>query len=183
MKTRETLLSEGFVEIVSQTPSSLGICNKSATGACIFFHQERKQIVKIAHDPAYDVFVQWAQKHVESRVPRFYEHYSSGSAGVWGYATFTCMEQLDELTVAEGKIYCDWYDRIISRAKKGEPFIDMTDDDPLGLLDTLIAIRKVAQQAIQAGDHLSGFDLSKDTNVMIRVVDGMRIFIYTDPLN
>ncbi|USX21714.1 hypothetical protein NHH82_06010 [Oxalobacteraceae bacterium OTU3REALA1] len=183
MKTRETLLLEGFVEIVPHTPSPLGICNKSATGARIFFHQERKRIAKIAHDPAYDVFVQWAQKHAELRVPRFYEHYSSGPAGVAGYATFTCMEQLEELNAVEGKIYCDWYDRIISRARKGESLTDMIDDDPLGLLDTFVALREVAMQAIQAGDHLSGFDLSKYTNLMIRVVDGMRISVYTDPLN
>jgi len=180
----DILLSDGFLEISPNANLGLEVCNKSATGARIFFHKGRQQIAKVAHDPAYDVFVKWALEYVELRVPRFYEHKSFGDPYGADYITFTRMERLYELTAVEGQTYCDWYERIINRARNGEALADMTDDDPFGLLSTFVALHRLAvQSTAQPGTFVRGFDLSKPTNLMARILDGERTLVYSDPLN
>lgn len=180
----DMLLSDGFLEISANANSGLEVCNKSATGARIFFHKERQHIAKVAHDPAYDVFVKWALEHVDLRVPLFHEHKLSGDPGEANYVTFTRMERLYELTAVEGQTYCAWYERIINRARNGEELIDMADDDPFGLLSTFVGLHRLAvQSAAQPGTFVRGFDLGKPTNLMARIIDGKRTLVYSDPLN
>lgn len=178
------ILADGFVEIQQGLNSPAGISNHSASGARIFFNQNRNEIVKVAGDPAYAVFVEWSRANPLQRVPKFYSHYERGEGGKYDYFTFTRMERLTELSTSEQTEYCAWYERIINRAREGGVFDQMTDDDPFGLLSTLVGLHAVALEAQASGrEMLRGFDLSKATNLMARQVAGRRELVYTDPFN
>jgi hypothetical protein len=175
------LIEDGFSEI-SKGPASIdGIENRSNLCARIFFNQARNEVAKIAFDPAYAVFADWAQSNSNMRVPTFVSHEEFGNRGDAGYLTVTIMERLYELTEDERSAYNAWYARVLASAQIGRAHEPC--DDPFGLLSTFVMLASIARAAAKIKTNMmNGFDMKAD-NVMARQISGSRVLVYSDPFN
>lgn len=178
------LRSEGFVEIETGGVTTSGVMNKSCSAAQIYFSHARNQVAKVAHDPAYSVFVKWAMANSTKRVPKFIHHEEGGNPDTYDYFTYTRMERLEELTPVEQQNYRAWYDRIIARVIGGEDLQLIQDDDPFGLISTFRELWAIAADpTISANNMIRGIDLGKSENLMARLAGQGRSLLYTDPYN
>jgi hypothetical protein len=165
------LSTSGFQEI--QNGDASGIENRSGIGTRIFWNQEKQVVAKLGNERAYHYFVQWAMERNECTLPIIYAHEieDNGQYEPW---TLTIMERLHELSPEESTSYSAWQDEIFKRLRDGEQ-IDSIVEDPFGLLKTIDALFIVAKKSGV------GIDLSKASNLMIRVTGTYRKFVITDP--
>lgn len=171
-KVVAALCGNGFTEIQPSSPGPHGVQNRSFQAARIFVNRAGDQVVKIAEDPAYAAFVEWATEHRSVTVPVFLRHVECGQrdAKDGSYWTYTRMERLEELTQEEASAVQSWFDSFV--ATKG-----LSTLDPFGLLQTLLTLQQVA---IVAG---RGLELTKTSGLMVRPAGSSRQFVFTDPFN
>ena len=177
----DQLIKNGFREIGKGLVNTAGVENRSNLCARIFFKETRKEVAKIAFDPAYAVFVDWARSNSGMRVPMFVSHQEFGQRGDAGYLTVTVMERLYELTEDERGGYDAWYARVLASAQAGR--VHDPCDDPFGLLSTFAMLASIARAAATIKSNMTnGFDMKAD-NRMARQINGSRLLVYGDPFN
>lgn len=140
-----------------------------------------ERIVKIGCDPAYNVFVDWAQKNPLPGLPVFYSHQEFPTSHLDFYFTVTEMESLDSLDTNEESGWDAWLNErntFITAQRTTKGFTS----DPFGALTLINQLESVMRQAYDNEGEINGMEL-KPSDVMVRNIDGNRQYVIIDPFN